>query len=109
MSVTRVEVAARSPFVELAEGIEVSRSISDAGVGTLGGGHLRFVADATLEGTLEYDEVLHVLTGEVSIAVDEHTETGTPGDILLIPNGAQAVYRAVAGTELFYVITPRPA
>lgn len=108
MIVTRVDGQARAPYVPVVAGVEVSRSISDARVGTLGGGHLRWTADASFEGTLDYDEALFVISGQLSIAVGDHVETGYPGDILLLDRASTATYSGVAGTELIYVMSPRP-
>ena len=108
MSLTLISTTDRSPFTQIAEGVEASRSIADSAVCDLGGGHLRFVADGVLEGTLEYDEVVYVLVGSLSLTVEEKTAVAGPGDILVLTNGTTATYRAVAGTELFYVLNPRP-
>lgn len=107
MSVTHIPVANRSPFEYLADGVEVSRSIADSGICDLGGGHFRFVDDGELEGTLEYDEVVYVLAGAVSVTVSGETAKAAPGDILILTKGSTATYRASAGSEVFYVIYPK--
>lgn len=108
MTVTHIPVSSRSPFQPLADGVEVSRSIADSGVCDFGGGHFRFVADGELEGTLDYDEVVYVLAGSLSVTVAGETSEAGPGDILILTRGSTATYRAFAGSEVFYVIQPKP-
>lgn len=108
MSVVHVPVAKRSPFEKVIDGMVVSRSIHEAKVGTLGGGIIRFEEDAVLEGTLEYDEAVYVLAGELTLSADGVSNHGVPGDLFLLSNGTTAVYDGKAGTELYYVLTPRP-
>mgnify|MGYP000936604783 CR=1 FL=1 len=108
MTFTFIPVDERSDFVPVADGVEVSRSIADAQTCSLGGGNIRFVTDGVLDGVLEYDEVVHVLTGRVTLTVDDQESTGGPGDTFLLVCGSTARYAGTAGTELFYVINPRP-
>ncbi len=53
-----------SPYVDLAPGIEISRSVDDGALTDLGGGFFRFVEDTEVHGNLNYDEVVYVLEGE---------------------------------------------
>jgi ethanolamine utilization protein EutQ (cupin superfamily) len=96
-----------SEYVDLAPGVEVSRSISDGALTDFGGGHFRFVDDAEIHGELTYDEVVHVLEGRLEIEAQDGPLVAGPGDTFVLKNGASATYRGTAGTSVFYVLHPR--
>ena len=96
-----------SEYVDLAPGVQVSRSITDGALTGFGGGHFRFVEDADLHGELSYDEVVYVLEGRLEIEAQDGPLVAGPGDTFVLKNGASATYRGTAGTRVFYVLNPR--
>jgi len=95
------------PYTDLVPGLELSRAITHAGTTQLGGGYMRFSADAEFpDWTLKYDEVLFVQTGELAIVTDGATITAGAGQAILIPKGARVTYRGRAGTVGFFVLWP---
>jgi ethanolamine utilization protein EutQ (cupin superfamily) len=96
-----------SEYVDLAPGIEVSRSITDGALTDFGGGHFRWVEDAEVHGELTYDEVVYVLDGQVEIETQDGSFVGGPGDTFVLKHGVSATYRAAAGARVFYVLHPR--
>jgi ethanolamine utilization protein EutQ (cupin superfamily) len=95
------------PYSELVPGLELSRAITHAGTTQLGGGYMRFAADADFPGwTLTYDEVLFVQKGELEVASDGGSVRAHPGEAILIPKGARVTYRGRAGTLAFFVLWP---
>jgi len=95
------------PYTDLVPGLELSRAITHAGTTQLGGGYMRFSADAEFPNwTLKYDEVLFVQTGELAIVTDGATITAGAGQAILIPKGAKVTYRGRAGTVGFFVLWP---
>ena len=97
-----------SEYVDLAPGVEVSRSISDGALTDFGGGHFRWIEDAEIHGELNYDEVVYVLEGQLELETqDGGAMVGGPGDTFVLKNGASATYRAKVGTSVFYVLHPR--
>lgn len=102
-----IKGAELSEYVDLAPGVEVSRSITDGELTDFGGGHFRWVENAEIHGELNYDEVVFVLEGELDIETQDGPMTGRPGDTFVLKNGASATYRAKTGTSVFYVLHPR--
>lgn len=96
-----------SEWVDLSPGIEVSRSITDGALTDFGGGHFRWVEDAEIHGELNYDEVVYVLEGQVTIETQDGPMVAGPGDTIVLKSGASARYRAAAGASVFYVLHPR--
>jgi len=95
------------PYTDLVPGLELSRAITHAGTTQLGGGYMRFSADAEFpDWTLKYDEVLFVQTGELAIVTDGATITAGAGQAILIPKGAKVTYRGRQGTVGFFVLWP---
>jgi ethanolamine utilization protein EutQ (cupin superfamily) len=106
---TRVKLLTESdlPFSELVPGLELARAITHAGTTQLGGGYMRFSADAEFANwTLTYDEVLFVQSGELEIISDSKTVKANAGQAILIPKGATVTYRGRAGTVGFFVLWP---
>ncbi len=77
----------------------VARSISSRQSPTLGGG-LCEMADCEVRWTPNYDEIITVLEGEMSIQLDGEDLVGAPGDQYLIRYGTEIVYRT-SGRCLF--------
>jgi ethanolamine utilization protein EutQ (cupin superfamily) len=95
------------PYSELVPGLELSRAITHAGTTQLGGGYMRFAADAEFpDWTLTYDEVLFVQKGELEVASDGGSVKAHPGEAILIPKGSKVTYRGRAGTLGFFVLWP---
>lgn len=95
------------PYTDLVPGLELSRAITHAGTTQLGGGYMRFSADAEFpDWTLKYDEVLFVQSGELEIVSDGASVKASVGQAILIPNGARVTYRGRKGTVGFFVLWP---
>jgi ethanolamine utilization protein EutQ (cupin superfamily) len=92
---------------ELVPGIQLARSITAAGTTQLGGGYMRFSADAEFAGwTLKYDEVLFVQQGRLEILEDGRSTVAQAGEAVLIPNGATVTYKGRKDTIGFFVLWP---
>lgn len=95
------------PFSELVPGMELARSITNAGTTQLGGGYMKFTEDAEFpDWTLKYDEVLFVQHGELEVITDGKTVKARVGEAILIAEGAKVTYRGRAGTVGFFVLWP---
>ena len=104
------------PFEELVPGLELARVITSAGTTQLGGGYIRWAADARdsndskaaefADWTLTYDEVLFVHAGELTVVSDGGNTVAQAGEAILIPKGAKVTYRGRAGTVCFFVLWP---
>ena len=95
------------PFSELVTGLELARAITSAGTTQLGGGYMRFVQDAEYaDWTLSYDEVLFVMTGELTVVSGGADIVARAGQAILIPKGAKVTYLGRAGTASFFVLWP---
>jgi len=95
------------PFSELVPGMELARSITNAGTTQLGGGYMKFTEDAEFaDWTLKYDEVLFVQSGELEIVSDGRSVKANEGQAILIPDGEKVTYRGKAGTVGFFVLWP---
>src|SRR5438552_13109297 len=95
------------PYTDLVPGLELSRAITHAGTTQLGGGYMRFSADAEFpDWTLKYDEVLFVQSGELEIVSDGASVKASVGQAILSPNGARVTYRGRKGTGRFLLLWP---
>ncbi len=98
---------------EAAPGVWMSVPFETVAETGLGGGYMRFDADADLGAwRLTYDEVLHVSSGEMTI--EPLDPAGTPlriaaGSSALLARGATVRYAGVAGTQAVFVTSPRGA
>jgi len=95
------------PFSELVPGMELARSITNAGTTQLGGGYMKFTEDADFpDWTLKYDEVLFVQKGELEVVSEGKSVKAHAGQAILIPDGEKVTYRGRAGTVGFFVLWP---
>ena len=95
------------PFSELVPGMELARSITNAGTTQLGGGYMKFTEDAGFpDWTLKYDEVLFVQDGELEVVSGGKSVKARAGQAILIPDGKKVTYRGKAGTVGFFVLWP---
>ena len=95
------------PFSQLVPGMELVRSITNAGTTKLGGGYMKFTEDAEFpDWTLKYDEVLFVQEGELEVVSDGKSVKARAGEAILIAEGAKVTYRGHAGTVGFFVLWP---
>jgi ethanolamine utilization protein EutQ (cupin superfamily) len=95
------------PFSELVPGMQLARSITNAGTTKLGGGYMKFTEDAEFpDWTLKYDEVLFVQEGELEVVSDGNSVKARAGESILIADGAKVTYRGRAGTVGFFVLWP---
>jgi ethanolamine utilization protein EutQ len=58
------------------------------------------------EWTTPYEEVIHVLAGELSVTVDTQIVRGRPGDVLTIAKGTTVTYGGTRGTRVFFSLVP---
>jgi len=95
------------PFSQLVPGMELARSITNAGTTKLGGGYMKFTEDSEFpDWTLKYDEVLFVQNGELEVVSEGTIVKARAGEAILIPDGATVTYRGKAGTVGFFVLWP---
>ena len=79
--------------------------VSGSGDGTkLGTGLARF-RHAAIPWTIQYDEVIHVLEGELTVRTGGEALTAGPRDSIWLPAGTELVYEA-ADALVFYAIEP---
>ena len=95
-------------WVTLRPNIEVSRTITAAGISELGGGILRSTGKGgeILDWTLHYDEVFYVERGELEVETDGVSTVAGPGEGILIAKGTKVTYRTKPHTRAFYVLYP---
>lgn len=72
---------------------------------TLGAGLGRF-RDIEFEWKLDYDEVIHVLSGRVEVQHAGGVERGGPGDVVFVPAGNTVTYRFLGDCRLFFATYP---
>lgn len=78
-----------------------------AGLKGLGAGMIRFdQGGRTDPWTLPYEEVFHVVAGELRIHVGEDTVAAGVGEVVTIHRGTTVVYEGTDGTRAFYALTP---
>ena len=79
--------------------------VTGSGHGTqLGTGFARFT-DAEIPWTVQYDEVLLVLEGEVTVRTATGDQTAGPKDCIWLPNGTKLTYISKSAL-VFYAIHP---
>ncbi len=74
------------------------------GATDLGSGYVR-MTDARIPWTIQYDEVILVVEGALSIELDDHTITAGPGQSIWLPAGTALTYISESAL-LFYAIHP---
>jgi len=62
--------------------------------------------DASLEWTLQYDEIDYIIDGTLDIIVDGRTVSSKAGSILLIPKGSKITFSAKGKARFMYVVYP---
>ena len=72
---------------------------------TLGAGLGRF-RNTSFEWSLDYDEVLYVLEGDVQVAHETGIELAGPGDVVLVPRGSSVTYRFHGHCTVFFATYP---
>ena len=60
----------------------------------------------SVEWTLDYDEVLFIIDGNLRLHVSEKIYEAGAGDVLWIPAGTAIVYEATVRTPFFYAVAP---
>jgi ethanolamine utilization protein EutQ (cupin superfamily) len=94
-------------YEDLVPGLRLARVITAAATTQLGGGYMRFDADAEFaDWTLSYDEVLFVQEGTLEVDGADGRVTAHPGEAILIPSGAKVTYRGKKGTLGFFALWP---
>lgn len=79
--------------------------VTGSGDGTaLGTGFARF-SNATIPWTVQYDEVLLVIEGQVTVRTPEGELTAGPLDCIWLPKGTELTYQSEAAL-VFYAIDP---
>lgn len=85
----------------------VEMRTDDTGLRALGGGIGRFhTGGATEPWVLPYEEILYTLSGRMRLHFDGDVLEAAPGEVVIIPQGAEVVYEGEAGTSAFFAITP---
>jgi ethanolamine utilization protein EutQ (cupin superfamily) len=96
------------PVEEVCSGLSVARAITEAGFTDLGGGWARMDGSGELANwTLQYDEVLYVIGGELEIECNGTPTVAGPGRAILILRGTTVTYRGRPNTTVFFVLHPR--
>lgn len=72
---------------------------------TIGAGLVRF-RDISFEWSLDYDEVLYILAGQVTVEHDGRTVRGSVGDVILLHSGSSVTYRFEGACEAFFATYP---
>lgn len=60
----------------------------------------------TFPWTLNYDEIDYVIDGELSILIDGHRVTASPGEIILIPKGSSIQFSVPDKARFLYFVYP---
>ncbi len=96
------------PLEPLAPNLKVARAITATGLTELGGGWSVNEGSGGLENwTLQYDEVLFVIRGQLDIETGDTRATAKTGEAIVIKRGTTVTYRGRAGSKIFYVLYPR--
>ena len=99
---SKAEFAPRFEYGDMAE---VSVVTGNARDGTrLGTGFVR-LQNAEIPWTIQYDEVILVLEGNLTIRTHEGDLTAGPNDCIWLPAGTELTYRADSA-QVFYAIEP---
>jgi ethanolamine utilization protein EutQ (cupin superfamily) len=78
-----------------------------SGLVDLGAGFVDFPDGGTsAQWTTPYEEVIYVLTGELTVAADAQSVRGRPGDVLTIAKGTTVTYGGTRGTRVFFSLVP---
>ena len=72
---------------------------------TLGAGFARF-EDIVFEWKMDYDEVLYVIDGDVTVDYDGGSARGRTGDVVYVPRGNAVTYRFVGRCNVFFATYP---
>lgn len=86
--------------------IRITRIVTARESPTLGGGICTLEGGAELAWTPNYDEIVTVLEGELTILHDGESLRGGPGEVFLIRYGADMVYRAVDRATFAFALYP---
>ena len=93
-----------APRFAYGEQCEIAQATGSEDGTTLGTGFARF-SKAAIPWTIQYDEVLLVVEGEVEVETAEGTFRLGPRDSLWLPKGTELVYKSEAAL-VFYAIHP---
>ncbi|MSU88582.1 DUF861 domain-containing protein [Rhodobacteraceae bacterium 2CG4] len=83
---------------------QVGRAVSSALSPGMGAGLAAFDG-CSVAWTLQYDEVIYVIAGELTITADGVTHVAEPGDVVWIPEGTSLIYGGRAA-RIFYAVQP---
>lgn len=83
----------------------IARPITDAESSTLGAGIVR-LSRGRLPWTVRYDEVLHVLDGELIIDHDGGAVVARAGDVIFIKEWTPIAYRTDTHATFFWALYP---
>lgn len=72
---------------------------------TIGAGFTR-LENTSMSRELQYDEVVYVIEGAMTIAADGVTQVARPGQVVHLPKGSRTSYTFEEPTLLFYAIYP---
>jgi ethanolamine utilization protein EutQ len=72
---------------------------------SIGAGFCRF-SNCRFDWELGYDEVIHVIEGEIAVIRGDQVLRGGPGDVLFLPRGSRVTYAIASSCLLFYAAYP---
>lgn len=64
------------------------------------------MTDTDFEWLLEYDEIDHVISGELTVMVDGEKVTAKPGEVIYIPKGTKVIFSVKGHARFTYVTYP---
>lgn len=92
------------PRFEYGDVAKIAMGTGSDGEGELGTGFVR-MQNAEIPWTVQYDEVLLVVEGEITIETDQGDLVAGPKDCVWLPKGTKLLYKA-EDALLFYAIHP---
>lgn len=105
MNKIAVLLESSEPYREVVEGLSVARCITAAGSTRFGGGFARLTGSVIWD-DMDYDEVIYVLDGRVTVEREGFAITGACGEVLLIPAGGATVFSVDSEARILFVKYP---
>jgi ethanolamine utilization protein EutQ (cupin superfamily) len=87
-------------------GFEMGPAMSDSGPSIFGGGWFRnSTAQPWIQDHLyNYDEIVFVKAGELTLESGEHSATAVAGEVLVIDRGTRVTWRGKPNSVGFYIV-----
>ncbi|WP_122646083.1 ethanolamine utilization protein EutQ [Enterococcus mediterraneensis] len=67
---------------------------------------LMIMKDTTFDWLLEYDEIDYVISGQLSILIEDREISAGPGEIILIPKGNHIKFSVTGEARFLYITYP---